>query len=1027
MTRNRSVFGALILLLLVPALLTAQGTTGQLTGTVTQTGSPLPGVTVTVSSPTMQGTRTTVSNDAGTYNFGALPPGDFTVVFTLEGMQSSTKKTNVALASTSRVDVDLKMSSVAEAITVTASAPTVMETTQVESNLKQSDVNKLPVNRNPVAVANLTPGVTTTGPGGNTVISGAFSYDNLWLVNGAVVNENLRGQPHALYIEDAIQETTILSGGVSAEYGRFTGGVVSSITKSGGNEFSGSFRDTLQNDNWTAKSTPTQSEPLDQINPTYEATLGGRILRDRLWFFAAGRQADDAVTRPFTKISASSTLNTPSWDQANTRHRLEGKLTGQITSRHSLVVSYLNNNTTQTNNCQFGCIDANTLDPDVSNPNNFKTAHYNGIITNAFMVEADYAKKYFAFVGYGGTQAYGVANKTAAELAAGSPIGDAVVTGAYFNAPYFCGTCGSELRNDNEWSLKGRYFLGTRTMGTHNAVLGYEDWAEQRKSNNFQSPTDFRFDILNVAPVQNADGTMSVTIKGSPTTGDRFVYFPIQYQSLGSDLVTKSIFVNDKWDLNPHFSFNVGARYDKNNAIDSLHSVVSKDSAISPRIGVIYDVMGNGRFRFDANYGEYVGRLAETVAGLGSAAGNPASIVFRYSGPDIPLMDARAALTQAFDWLLANGFTNRAPTGNPSIPGFNRKLEGPIKSPNMKEVTVGAGTQIGKGYLRADVIHRDWDNFYVNNVNLAIGQVTNPANAALKADLQLVGNSDVPDRKYDGVQLQGQYSLTNNFSAGANYTWSTLKGNVEGETSGGGPVAFTGGSIQYPEYQNFAQNAPTGYLNADQRHKVRAWVNYGLGTPIGRFNLGLLQRFDSGQAYSASAAMPIQFSPNFYRVGTDPSTCPSSGCAGGIVNPGYAGAPTTVTYFFSKRGEFRVEDLMATDLALNYELPIKMLGLFAKAEVRNVFNRLGVVDPVRTNTTVYTAANAGRGLRAFNPFTDTPVECPQGSAAATCTAMGANWMKDANFGKATGTATTFGAQGSYQLPRTYVVSLGARF
>ena len=107
-----------------------------------------------------------------------------------------------------------------------------METTQVESNVKQSDVNKLPVNRNPVAVANLTPGVTTTGPGNNTVISGAFSYDNLWLVNGAVVNENLRGQPHALYIEDAIQETTILSGGVSAEYGRFTGGVVSSITKS---------------------------------------------------------------------------------------------------------------------------------------------------------------------------------------------------------------------------------------------------------------------------------------------------------------------------------------------------------------------------------------------------------------------------------------------------------------------------------------------------------------------------------------------------------------------------------------------------------------------------------------------------------------------------------------------------------------------------------------------------------------------------------------------------------------------------
>ena len=72
-----------------------------------------------------------------------------------------------------------------------------------------------------------------------------MSYENLFLVNGVTVNENLRGQAHDLYIEDAIQETTIATAGVSAEYGRFSGGVVNVITKSGGNLFSGSFRDTL--------------------------------------------------------------------------------------------------------------------------------------------------------------------------------------------------------------------------------------------------------------------------------------------------------------------------------------------------------------------------------------------------------------------------------------------------------------------------------------------------------------------------------------------------------------------------------------------------------------------------------------------------------------------------------------------------------------------------------------------------------------------------------------------------------------
>jgi hypothetical protein len=69
------------------------------------------------------------------------------------------------------------------------------------------------------------------------------------------VNENLRGQPHDLFIEDAIQETTVLTGAISAEYGRFTGGVVTAVSKSGGNEFSGTFRDSLnQAPKWTALS-----------------------------------------------------------------------------------------------------------------------------------------------------------------------------------------------------------------------------------------------------------------------------------------------------------------------------------------------------------------------------------------------------------------------------------------------------------------------------------------------------------------------------------------------------------------------------------------------------------------------------------------------------------------------------------------------------------------------------------------------------------------------------------------------------
>ena len=67
-------------------------------------------------------------------------------------------------------------------------------------------------------------------------------------MNGAIINENLRGAPMTPYIEDALQEVTVASAGVSAEYGRFSGGIANAVTKSGGNTFSGSFRTSFAND-----------------------------------------------------------------------------------------------------------------------------------------------------------------------------------------------------------------------------------------------------------------------------------------------------------------------------------------------------------------------------------------------------------------------------------------------------------------------------------------------------------------------------------------------------------------------------------------------------------------------------------------------------------------------------------------------------------------------------------------------------------------------------------------------------------
>ena len=100
-------------------------------------------------------------------------------------------------------------------------------------------------------IAELAPGLTANTPNADQVsISGAFAYDNVFLVDGVDINDNLFGSPDNLFIEDAIEETQVMTSGVSAEYGRFSGGVINAVTKSGGNEFSGSFRTDLGNPEW---------------------------------------------------------------------------------------------------------------------------------------------------------------------------------------------------------------------------------------------------------------------------------------------------------------------------------------------------------------------------------------------------------------------------------------------------------------------------------------------------------------------------------------------------------------------------------------------------------------------------------------------------------------------------------------------------------------------------------------------------------------------------------------------------------
>ncbi len=997
----------LIVLFTCSVALAQTGPTATLSGTVTAEGAVLPGVTVSVTSPNLQGTRTTVTTESGAYLIPLLPPGNYQVEFELTGMQKLTRKAVLTAARTEILDVDLRPAAIAEAITVTAETPitAAIESTQVSTNFKQNMIEQLPTLRNLQNVALLAPGVNSGGPNGNVMISGAMSFDSLYLVNGAIVNENLRGQPHEVYIEDAIQETTVMTGAISAEYGHFTGGVVSAITKSGGNEFSGSLRSNFTNESWTAK-TPHTGEQEDEINKVYEATLGGRILRDRLWFFAAGRDVetkDIQQTRPGNARAGDQdangvayTVGTPlpavTYPHSTEQTRLEGKLTGSLTARHTLVASYLDVDASEQNQRFTSAImDLRSLVAQRQTPNTLTSLTYNGVLTNQLFVEGQYAKKEFAFLG-GGSRFTDNVNGTLLQDRA---------RGTRWWTPTFRNTPEGEHRDHELYSAKATYFVTTSSIGTHEIKGGYEHFLEVRDVNNYQQGSDYRISVAS-SIVRGGQVFGRFLNTGSNT---RISFLPILVLSKGSEYSVDSVFLNDKWTLNNHWSFNIGARFDKNDAQSGDHTFkVADDQAISPRVAVNYDVFGNGRLIANAGYGQYVGRLAEGVGNDGDPAGRNASFSWNYRGPAInadlnaptsALVPTDVALQMIFDWFFANGGTDMRPFRTPpSVPGIESILDPDgLKSPNVKEYTIGVGTMIGThGYARADLVRRNWDDFYVSVIDKSTGTVTDDFGTTY--DQAIVRNdSDVYDREYTAVQTQFNYRFFPRLNVGGTYTWSRLVGNVIGEDTGSGPLV--GVATERPEYREERWNYPTGYLPGDVRNRLKVWASYDQPTPIGNFNISLLQNFDSGTRTSVDGTID----PSPYKA------------------EGYIEEPTGISYFFGGRGALKTDNVFRTDLAVNYSLRlVRGIELFVQPEVINLFNEQAVVS---FDEEVLTSEDVDY-LEPFNPFTTTPIECPQGAPADTCESLGAHWQKGASFGKPD-------SEGDYQQPRTFRFSVGLRF
>ena len=203
---------------LTAAAANAQTTTGTISGHVVDSqGLAVPGVTVNAGSPNLQGVRSAVTSTNGDYIFTGLPSGTYTITFELSGFQPQTRTVTLAPTQVLPLDVTMGLAELTETVTVVGrTADVLAQTAQVATNFKQDLIATLPTTRDINASLLLAPAVHPTGPSGAYSIAGSMSFESLYMVNGVNVSENLRGQAFDLYIEDAIQETTISTAGISA-------------------------------------------------------------------------------------------------------------------------------------------------------------------------------------------------------------------------------------------------------------------------------------------------------------------------------------------------------------------------------------------------------------------------------------------------------------------------------------------------------------------------------------------------------------------------------------------------------------------------------------------------------------------------------------------------------------------------------------------------------------------------------------------------------------------------------------------
>ncbi len=785
--------------------------TGRLAGQILDDGgTTLPGVIITVDSASLMGTRTTQTDDEGSFSFPALPPGVYHVLAELDGfIPQENDSIEVRLGRTTEIQFTLVYGEFADEVMVVGETP-VIDPEQVSTSqtfqqeyLQKSSVSSL--NRGYQNVLGQAAGVTTTTAGGsNPNVYGSTFGENAFYIDGIDSTDPVTATFGINLNFDTIQEINFELGGFEAEYGRATGGVVDVITKSGGNEFHGTFdwryRDQDfatngdffdKNDNKTKFSEPS-------------ATLGGPIVRDKVWFFGAA----DLVDSKRTPTEAPTTRDFQGLN-------LMGKVTWQVAPQWSMVGRWLDENADidNANSGQLVAAEATRLQ---EQPSSISSVEAFGVPTSRTQFSVALAAVRSELNSFPQSRDF----DTPGHL---DEFGDGTQTVNYTNAQ-FSKRDRDELKSSFGWFLDD---FG----GDHEFKVGFE-----------YADLFFKEDNYTVSGFRYGDAF-----------GDPFAYWfeprpdPAQYDG---QLLTG--YLQDTWRVNPKLTVKAGLRYDTTAFDNDAGSEIATLDKLQPRFGVAYDLQGDGKTILKGSWGRFMHPNALTLPSFTRTNDLPGFAYLSCSAFGFDRQSCEAIFggeltaggvtvstfiddPEGFDpngWLLVSG---NIFSSEPSV------VADGLSATYADEIILGVEREI----MRRTSIGLTYVDKETNDIfeDTCEGNIGNPSPDA-GCDFYVMDNLPELRRDYTGWILDFESRYTDWLHLLASYTYSESKGSVEYNQNAGTDFDF------FPDhYQN-----RYGYLSDHAQHRIK--VNGYIDLPLG-FNLGIDAYWDSAYRYEAREASDI--------------------------------------------------------------------------------------------------------------------------------------------------------------------------